>query len=361
MRTFDVAVLGTGPVGLVAALRISRAGRTVIVITKRLPGPDDLPRVDAVPAGFLAFLVELGIPPTVVGADRLHDVRLAAWESEKPFASNTAKTAHLERPALDLALLDLVLRTNRIPIEFEHRKLRTGGGVAGDGWRAAFVIDATGRAAVTATKRIRPPRPWVARTFWTSRTACEADAALSIAALPGGYAYRLGAASIMTLGVVGRGAAVSGSPFAVESHLRSYAPWLMEGWPALADMKPGPTRSACVQSTEGETTLRIGDASLARDALASQGIAAGISEALLAAAVTGGNDLALCRARQREQYRAHLTSLLQVLDRSRYSGQAAWRDYRAFVAQHVEPAPLSSIAALRDGRIEATSAAGVSS
>jgi flavin-dependent dehydrogenase len=351
MRTFDVAIFGSGPVGLIAALQIARGGRTVVVVTKSLPGPNDPRRVDATPATFLALLVELGVHPSLVGVDRLHAIRFSAWETQTPSSSDTPKFVHLERPALDLALLDLLRRTN-IPVVFEQRLLSVNRRVAGDGWRSQFVIDATGRTAVTATQRIHPPRPWVVRTFWTSRTACHADAAFSIAALPDGYAYRLGAASIMTLGVVGRGAAVSGSPVTVECRLRAIVPWLLEGLPPLESMMPGATGAASAQWTEAKSGLRIGDAALARDALSSQGIATGASEALFAAAIASEGDLEPLRARQREQRQAHLTSLLQAIARSQYSHLPAWRDYREFVAPHIEPKSLWASAALRNGQIE---------
>jgi hypothetical protein len=106
-----------------------------------------------------------------------------------------------------------------------------------------------------------------------------------------------------------------------------------------------------VQWTDGHANLRIGDAALARDALSSQGIVTGTSEALLAAAWSDDRDLRRIRMRQQEQRRAHLMSLLDVIDRCRYADHPVWRDYRAFVAAHVD-GPLQSSAALRHGKIE---------
>jgi flavin-dependent dehydrogenase len=349
MRKFDVAVLGAGPVGLIAALQLARLGQTVVIVTKNLPEADGSRRVDAVPAAFLALLVEFGIHPALVGADRLHSFRFSAWESGEFAASEGAKTAHLERPALDIALLDQVHHVG-IPIMFPPFHLRDGG-ISGEGWQARRVIDATGRAAVTASQLIRPPRPWVARTFWVSRARCQANPAFSIGALPDGYVYRLGGAFTITLGIAGRGAAVSGSVSALQERLRSSAPWLLQGLPALADMNHGVTCAASTQWSENNSGLRIGDAALARDALSSQGIAAGTSEALLAAAAASGDELELIRERQREQRQAHLTSLLRLIDHSRYSALPVWQDYRGFVAQHIEVKPLSAIVALKGGRI----------
>ena len=62
----DTAILGAGPAGLAAALALSSRGGARI-ITPSLPAATDVPRVDMVPAAFLAFLLELGIHPGQIG------------------------------------------------------------------------------------------------------------------------------------------------------------------------------------------------------------------------------------------------------------------------------------------------------
>jgi len=355
MHDVDVAVLGAGPVGLIAALQVVRCGRTAIIVTRRLPRADDPPRTDAVPAGLVALLLELGIDPRRIGVDRLYDVRVATWESAAPTASPAAKTAHVERPALELALLDRLTGAHRVPIVLAPFRPPADGRAAGDGWRARILIDATGRAAVTAPHRQRPAPPWVGRTYWTPRRTCTADPAFAIAALPEGYAYRLGAASIMSLGIVGR---LAGAAETVERQVRAHAPWLLEGLPPLAGMRPGAAGPAGLQSTGIGPGLRIGDAALARDALSSQGLATGASEAMLAAAVRDDDDLELLRARQREQRQAHVAALLRTIDRCVWRASPSWSDYRAFVARQNDERPRSPTGALRGGRIEAAVAPG---
>jgi hypothetical protein len=107
---------------------------------------------------------------------------------------------------------------------------------------------------------------------WTDRT-CRAWQEFSIAALPDGYCYRLGSASMVTFGLVGRAAVLAGCLTSIERHVRRFAPWLLDGLPAVAAMSPGPTKPASVQWSASGSGLRIGDAALARDALSSQGIA----------------------------------------------------------------------------------------
>jgi flavin-dependent dehydrogenase len=351
MARFDVAILGAGPVGLIAALQIARSGRSVLVIAPPPAGPEEGRRIDAVPAAFLAFLADAGLSPAAVGADRLSAERHAAWETAIPQTSPAPKTAHVERPALEAALLAALRREHRATIQLVPRRLSRADGFDADRWGAGKVIDASGRTAVTASARVKPTKPWVARTFWMRRGRCKVAPEFAIASLPGGYAYRLGTASAMTAGVVGRGASIFGSASDIELHLRKSAPWLLEGLPSLARMTENKARPASVQWTQGHANLRIGDAALARDALSSQGIVTGTSEALLAAAWRDDGDLRRIRMRQVEQRRAHLMSLLGVIDRCRYADHPVWRDYRAFVAAHAD-APLQSSAALRHGKVE---------
>ena len=353
MAYADVAVLGAGVAGLIAALRIARSGRSVVLVAPHPPQPGDARRVDAVPAQYLALLVDLGLPPNAVGAELAPPIRRAAWECAAPQSTPGPPTAHVERPTLELALLALLRREHRATIRFVPR-LRPGQNLAASGWRARKMIDASGRAALTAACLVQPPRPWVARTFATERARCEADAGFAIAALPDGYAYRLGTAATITVGAVGRGASVSGSPRDIECRLRRAAPWLIEGLPALTQMRANKAKPASVQWSQGPG-LRIGDAALARDALSSQGIATGSTEAMLAAAWDDEADLRSIHARQCEQRGAHLRSLLGTIERCRYADHPVWQDYRAFLTAHVESESPRMTAALRGGRLETVS------
>jgi 2-polyprenyl-6-methoxyphenol hydroxylase-like FAD-dependent oxidoreductase len=345
MREFDVAVLGAGAVGLTAALQFARSGRTVVIVSNRLPGPGGARRVDAVPASFLALLVELGINPVEIGADRLQRARVSAWQSAAPQVSD-ASSAHVERPALDMALLQAAKRAgcvvrSRFEVEAE--------GAGGRDWKAKRFVDATGRAAVTAVRRIRAPKPWVARIFWAP--VSTHDRGFAIAQLSEGYAYRLGAASTLVFGVVGRRAAVAGSFHDIAQRLRTHAPWMLENLPAFAALQSGGACAASVQWSEG-SGLRIGDAALARDALSSQGLATGASEALQACAMGGEDDRVLIVARQREQQQSHLRSLSAVLESGRFSDAPTWREYIDFVRSELDPEIAEWTSAVQRDRIQ---------
>src|SRR5260370_4223215 len=100
---------------MVAALELSKRYRTTL-IARQLPSAEAGPRVEAVPASLVALLVEFGIHPRRIGVEDLHESRMIAWEREAFQESRGPVSAHVERPALDLALLDAVVASGRISI-----------------------------------------------------------------------------------------------------------------------------------------------------------------------------------------------------------------------------------------------------
>jgi hypothetical protein len=320
-QAWTTVVLGAGPVGLVAALAAARRGRTLL-IAPRLPTVTDLPRIDAVPATFLTLLLEFGIHPATIGVRKqLHDARLVAWEGTEPAIIRGPAAAHIERSALEGALGDVVRQTPRI--EVAHKAAATIP-------PAGLIIDATGRRAVSAERRIGPPEQWVARSFWHAGRFSAAAQAFRIAALPDGYAYRLGNGDRLVLGMVGRAAARP--PDQVGRYLREAgAGWLLTGLPALTEMHAGRGGMTSVQWSEGGSIPRIGDAELARDTLASQGLATGVSDAVRLAAgeTTPG---AFWVLRQQEQRERHLSTLIAMIKRCRFRNSTAWAQYADFLA-----------------------------
>lgn len=349
-RKFDIAVLGGGPAGLMAALSAAKNSRTALVIN-RLPHPDGPFRIDVVPARTLALLAESGIDPRALGAESLSRGQGVCWETETPRWSDNARTAHIERPLLECALLKTLRVDNRVAIIIDRARPHYEGGVfKGDRWQAKTLIDATGRAAVTARHRIRLHPAWAGRFYWTTRSAApKATTEFRMVALPCGYAYRLGTARHIGIGLVGRGECLNANPaLALQG-----APLLCEGMPALASMKQGATSVSSVQwSIAGHAAL-AGDAAIARDALSSQGLAASLSDSLYAVAAIVSERPDCLHLRQAENLTAHLRLLKEQIVRCRYREKPLWQAYHRFINERmVNFADSRAAPAISQGRIE---------
>ncbi len=86
-RTFDVAIVGAGPVGLAIAIELSQLGLAVVVLDRRPPLEQDTrapPQLLVARIGDLAHLAQLGVD---VRDDKL--VSLLAIRTERDFASGT--------------------------------------------------------------------------------------------------------------------------------------------------------------------------------------------------------------------------------------------------------------------------------
>src|SRR5277367_1117724 len=95
-----LVVLGSGPVGLLSALRGRQLGMEVAVYTNGFAAPQDPPRVECVPAQVVALLVEFGLSPKRIGVDALFRQRTMQWAGGAAVASPAPDAAHVERPAL---------------------------------------------------------------------------------------------------------------------------------------------------------------------------------------------------------------------------------------------------------------------
>src|SRR5206468_3131260 len=110
------------------------------------------------------------------------------------------------------------------------------------------------------------------------------------------------------------------------------ARWLLEGVSSLSRRVVEKIAPASVQWTLGGSGLRVGDASLARDTLSSQGLACGISEALAAANINGPEDEHRFHAKQLQQRLAHFRTVFQFISACRFKESDVWKRYGAFIA-----------------------------
>lgn len=295
-------------------------------------------RVDSVPVATIAALIELGIDPRAFCDLRRHDSRLVDWSGDGPVALKSPETVHVERGALEATLFARVLRHPRLtlaPAPVGRAELRSMIDVHAQ--NGAVVIDATGRAAVLAAQRVTTPSPWYAwTTLWPVGPGGPLDESLRIAAVSDGYCYRLGTRHRLSIGLVrfSRGRPSPGSD-RLEAYRRE-VPWFFEGIPGPEACSATRVHCASVQWASHVGTVAVGDASLSRDALSSQGLASAISQAHYAVAVDSRADVELYQARSREQRRGHLRSLDGMLSESRHAGVAPWLRYRQFVARELE-------------------------
>jgi hypothetical protein len=316
-RTATV-VLGAGPVGCMAALAAARTGPVILLAPRHSPRPR---RVDSVPAPLLALLLEFGVHPAEIGVVELQDTRMVSWESRHPAVLRTRATAHVMRPELDHALRRVVERSPAVTI------VHTLDPHASQ--KAARVIDASGRAAVSAIRRVRPAEPLVARTRTATGQFPRSARAFQLAAMPGGYVYRLGTSAFLTLGIV---APKWFHRLAMACDLRQLGlGWILAGLPSLDTMAAGRSGVASVQWSEGpDHPIRVGDAALARDSLSSQGMANGLSDALQAS-----KDETSLRRRHAKERQTHLMSLVHEIERCWCGGSSNWIAYQTFLMGHL--------------------------
>jgi flavin-dependent dehydrogenase len=355
-REFDRAIIGAGPVGLIAALQSSKSARTLLVC-RAPPESAPAPRLETVPAALVGLLIDFDVNPKRMGIDRLYDTRHVAWESRVPVTTAGRAVAHIDHGALQAELLSIARRTPNLTLQVESQlPVKREGHWCGTSWRAKTLLDATGRAMALANTPIRPPKSWVARPFWAQKSSAACDRSLRIAALPFGYAYRLASSHTDMVWVAGRGRYLSQSAVALELTLKAAgARWLLDGFPPLKTVAHGRAYPASVQWSENSPCAAIGDAALARDILSSQGVAAGISGALYAIAARAETDAALCADRQSAERAAHLRSLAQLCASCRYRDKADWIDYSDFVTSRQSAPTTAASAALVSGRVVRTS------
>lgn len=366
MNEFDLAVIGGGPTAALCALESARSMRTLLLLRScDFAAAAGAPRsVEAAPAALLALLEEFEVQPEEIGVDRLHRHREIAWDSSIPRVFKSDSTVHVERPLVDFALLRRAFHCTRLTVELapHHAFACNGESWSGTNWRARYLIDATGRRALTATGFVRPPRPWVARCWSFAPAVDEPLAAdFKMAALPEGYAYRLSSRRILTFGLVGPAYGFVRSWSAAQQLIsESGASWILRGIPENPIHRVR-AKIASLQWSSGDChsdqLLRAGDAACARDALGSQGLGTSLSEALYAAAAFGsasGPDL--LRMRQQEQRGAHIRSLTAGIDTCAWQGKRAWRRYREWLSGHHVSA--ERLVALRDGALQELVEAG---
>ncbi|MFZ6712269.1 FAD-dependent oxidoreductase [Undibacterium sp. TC9W] len=351
MKHYRVAVLGNGPVGILAALHAARQGHGPVLLLAAEPPPNaDAEgggyRIEAVPVSLLALLLEYGIHPHLIGAGQTHAVRQIQWDSKASMSLPTPRTVHIHRPALEQALWQKLLQQPRIHLHLGEQSLQlhdagANGLDGGNGkdWHADLLIDASGRAARSASNIDKSPHPWVARLFTLAGNTRPSGSFQShfhshfkVAALPEGYVYSLATPEVQNVVFVGRGKAVKGSADELQQLLQStQTDWVLQGLPTLVEFHSDMAYPVSLQWATSERSVLIGDAALARDILSSQGLSCGLSEALCVAELGTLQARANFQQRQTQQRQLHATALLNQIRSCLYGMETAWQDYAQFI------------------------------
>jgi flavin-dependent dehydrogenase len=228
----------------------------------------------------------------------------------------TGRKVHVERSRLERALwAALVGRRVKVVDDDE---------LAAD---SHMTIDATGRRARSSQGIEEPPTPWTARTFAIIGRYSPSNQAIRIAALSDGYVYRCATGTELSIGFVGPASTDLEDPFS--SLERMGLSWFLSGLPRYPEIAPGKGGKVSVQwSTGNSPFVRIGDAAMAVDALAAQGLVKAASDAMRIA-----DKGALPFDGRPDRLQAHLKNLLIVIDSNRFREAPAWTSYREFLEQ----------------------------
>jgi 2-polyprenyl-6-methoxyphenol hydroxylase-like FAD-dependent oxidoreductase len=308
-------VVGSGTTALAAALFAAHGGPVDLYSRTRTARSRS---VESIPAAALTLLVELGITPDELDVAALTKQRIVAWQDSEPRVLDGPSCAHIDTAALHHALLRRAATNAAVTFRagLDPSSLRPG-------W-----VDATGRRAVSARRHIRPPRTWTAALV----TVPSTDAGeLRLAAAHDGYAYRLGSAHWTSIGWVGPDRPpLTGEELRARIETRG-AGWLLGG-AQIPDGLVTQRRPASAAVPEpSNAAVPVGDAALARDALASQGVSIGLSDACLVAdPETTLDDMT---RRRKEAITRHFRHLAEMATTCRYAEALCWSEYLAWIGR----------------------------
>lgn len=321
MRDVEVAVVGMGPAGFFAAVQLARHA-SVALIGRPPEAHPAAPRLELVPEASLRWVRSL--LGTVEGIEPFEESRRVAWQHADA-ETQSMRSVLVDRSVFDRSLLALLCGQREISWELRRvGALGPGPHVFGP-VRARRVLDATGRASLTATRRLRLRRPFFGRSFAAPRPAAVRRG-FALAALPEGYVVRIVSERHTVLTLFSSSSQARLLNRLPERAQRAGAGFILEGLPRLDQFVAGPTLPASVQASAGDS-LRIGDAAFARDTLSSQGLASALADAAYGAAVRTDFDARQLAARQAAGLAQHLDTIAELVGACRYLQQGCWRDY----------------------------------
>lgn len=352
-QEFDVCVIGGGPAGATAALRLAQLGRRVCLLERAL-----IPRPHvgvSLPGSVWPVLQVLGLADRVAAAGFLRttgSVLYWAGEFERRGPAAGAPGLIVDRGRFDALLLSAA-RNAGVQVFENARAYRPQR--SGSGWiipsriadksrqfRAQVLLDAAGRQAGLG-RRVRPAsRPLLAlHAYWHAPAGFDTQTRVEAGAAQWYWGAKLPDETVSAMVFVDPARATGLSPAQRRDlYLNLIAQSTLLS-PCLEQRRIGPVRR-CDATSLYETTpptpdlLRVGEASFCVDALSSQGVQLAMAQAVQAAVVINTvlhkpnhTDLALTfyAERQAERVRTHATLAAEYYARQQIvSPEPFWQD-----------------------------------
>ena len=349
----DVAVVGAGPAGIVAARSLRAEGLRVTLID---PGVPPSPRIESLPLNGIDLAASLGLGPALARADLGRATTMQLWWREVPEVREFGQDGPL---LLDRALFHRTLRDMAPPDGLRTARvsgMQTIGDrvllrLGHDTLSARFVIDARGRTGLRGPGR---GTSLVALAFSGGSGVAAGTPRMLLQSLAEGWLWACVLPDGRIAGAVFLPAvALAGlTPQGRDAYLSQLLSGLALGLPER--LVTGPVVPAMLRAATdpfaSPRILRIGDAALARDPIASHGLVHALRSGVQAAAAvatildpTGAVDAAstFVRDRHRDASDAARTATTRSHAEQARHRTAFWSQAPAEVpAQMPWPAPM---------------------
>ncbi len=275
----DVVIAGTGVAAAAIAMRLLSCGFRPVLLNRGLPS---IGGIESIPESALRLFDALGLTQILETAGAVWVEGFEnAWQNSE-IVVRPGRYIHIERTSLARAMIAEVISRgavlvscNTLPLlHVEHDCVR----IIVDQVERQFTtaIDATGRSAIWSRAVRRHDRE-IAEIY---STFCPtAPLRGRIVQIPGGWVYRLGLPDAMTIGVV------TFQGVRLERNTEMISQTLCLPPTQLRLIGRRPAFSQWAEAPVKDRRLAIGDAALAYNPIAGQGIRFALSSALAAAAV----------------------------------------------------------------------------